>query len=91
VAIGRLTTLCGYWGRPLLGQKSNAASRSGFGRGPNAEYCRANLEPSSMPVVLQVVDQIAKTASEEPQERFLAAETGRIIWNRDIPQTRAAS
>lgn len=33
--------------------------------------CRAGLEPNSVPVVLQVVEAIPKTASEKPQERFL--------------------
>jgi crotonobetaine/carnitine-CoA ligase len=33
--------------------------------------CRAGLEPNSVPSYLQVVDEIPKTASEKPQERFL--------------------
>jgi crotonobetaine/carnitine-CoA ligase len=33
--------------------------------------CRAKLEPNFVPSYLQVVDQIPKTASEKPQERFL--------------------
>lgn len=33
--------------------------------------CRASLEPNVVPTYLQVVDQIPKTASEKPQERFL--------------------
>jgi len=36
--------------------------------------CRAALEPNVVPSYLQVVDEIPKTASEKPQERFLAAE-----------------
>jgi crotonobetaine/carnitine-CoA ligase len=33
--------------------------------------CRAELEPNFVPSWLQVVDEIPKTASEKPQERFL--------------------
>jgi crotonobetaine/carnitine-CoA ligase len=33
--------------------------------------CRAGLEPNFVPTYLQVVDEIPKTASEKPQERFL--------------------
>jgi carnitine-CoA ligase len=33
--------------------------------------CRAGLEPNSVPSYLQVVEEIPKTASEKPQERFL--------------------
>lgn len=35
--------------------------------------CRAGLEPNFVPTYLQVVDEIPKTASEKPQERFLAS------------------
>ena len=35
------------------------------------EACRAGLEPNFVPTYLQVVDEIPKTASEKPQERFL--------------------
>ena len=46
---------------------------------PGAEFsaacvfaaCRAGLEPNFVPSYLQVVDEIPKTASEKPQERFL--------------------
>jgi len=34
-------------------------------------HCRLGLEPNSVPSHLQVVDEIPKTASEKPQERFL--------------------
>ena len=34
--------------------------------------CRAGLEANSVPGFLQLVDEIPKTASEKPQERFLA-------------------
>ena len=34
-------------------------------------HCRAGLEPNFVPSYLQVVDEIPKTASEKPQERFL--------------------
>jgi carnitine-CoA ligase len=33
--------------------------------------CRNGLEPNFVPTYLQVVDEIPKTASEKPQERFL--------------------
>jgi len=33
--------------------------------------CRKGLEPNFVPTYLQVVDEIPKTASEKPQERFL--------------------
>jgi len=33
--------------------------------------CRQALDPASVPQYLQVVDEIPKTASEKPQERFL--------------------
>ncbi len=33
--------------------------------------CRKGLEPNFVPSYLQVVDEIPKTASEKPQERFL--------------------
>ena len=33
--------------------------------------CRDGLEPNFVPTYLQVVDEIPKTASEKPQERFL--------------------
>ncbi len=35
------------------------------------ETCRAGLESNFVPSYLQVVDEIPKTASEKPQERFL--------------------
>jgi crotonobetaine/carnitine-CoA ligase len=35
------------------------------------EACRAGLEPNFVPTYLQVVEEIPKTASEKPQERFL--------------------
>lgn len=34
-------------------------------------WCRARLEPSHVPVHVQIVDDIPKTASQKPQERFL--------------------
>jgi crotonobetaine/carnitine-CoA ligase len=36
--------------------------------------CRAKLEPNFVPTYLQIVDEIAKTASEKPQERILLAQ-----------------
>ena len=35
------------------------------------EHCRGGLESNFVPTYLQVVDEIPKTASEKPQERFL--------------------
>jgi crotonobetaine/carnitine-CoA ligase len=35
------------------------------------EHCRAGLEGNFVPSYLQIVDEIPKTASEKPQERFL--------------------
>ena len=35
------------------------------------EHCRKGLEPNFVPSWLQLVDEIPKTASEKPQERFL--------------------
>jgi crotonobetaine/carnitine-CoA ligase len=35
------------------------------------QACRAGLEANFVPSYLQVVDEIPKTASEKPQERFL--------------------
>jgi crotonobetaine/carnitine-CoA ligase len=44
-------------------------------------HCRAGLEPNSVPVVLQVVASIPKTASEKPQERFLLKDlTAGVGW-----------
>ncbi len=34
-------------------------------------YCRKELEPNFVPSYLQVVEEIPKTASEKPQQRFL--------------------
>ncbi|MGB0211609.1 AMP-binding protein [Algiphilus sp.] len=33
-------------------------------------HCRATLEPNFVPTYIQVMDEIPKTASEKPQERF---------------------
>jgi crotonobetaine/carnitine-CoA ligase len=40
---------------------------------PSAVFarCRAELEPNFVPSLLQIVDEIPKTASEKPQDRFL--------------------
>ena len=46
-------------------------------------WCREKLEPNSVPSFLQVVDEIPKTASEKPQERFLIEALGRAdaqVW-----------
>lgn len=34
-------------------------------------HCRQTLEPNSVPTFIQIIDEIPKTASEKPQERFL--------------------
>lgn len=45
------------------------------------QHCRAGLELNSVPVVLQVVESIPKTASEKPQERFLLKDlTAGVGW-----------
>ena len=54
---------------------------------PNSVFahCRARLEPNFVPSYLQVVDEIPKTASEKPQERFLleAFAKGGTIFEND--------
>lgn len=42
-----------------------------FDRSELLNYCRQNLQSNDIPSYLQIVDQIPKTASEKPQERFL--------------------
>jgi crotonobetaine/carnitine-CoA ligase len=42
-----------------------------FDPGAVFDRCRRGLEPNFVPSYLQVVDEIPKTASEKPQERFL--------------------
>ncbi len=44
---------------------------AGFSPASVFSACRAGLEPNFVPTYLQVVDEIPKTASEKPQERFL--------------------
>jgi crotonobetaine/carnitine-CoA ligase len=44
---------------------------AGFSPASVFEACRAGLESNFVPSYLQVVDEIPKTASEKPQERFL--------------------
>ena len=46
-------------------------SRATFDAADVFRWCRARLETSFVPSYLQVVDEIPKTASEKPQERFL--------------------
>lgn len=43
----------------------------GFSPASVFEACRKSLESNFVPTYLQVVDEIPKTASEKPQERFL--------------------
>jgi crotonobetaine/carnitine-CoA ligase len=45
--------------------------REGFDAADVFRLCRANLETNFVPSYLQIVDEIPKTASEKPQERFL--------------------
>lgn len=45
--------------------------RSDFDAGAIFAKCRADMEGNFVPSYLQVVDEIPKTASEKPQERFL--------------------
>jgi crotonobetaine/carnitine-CoA ligase len=46
-------------------------------------WCRARLEANFVPSYLQIVDEIPKTASEKPQERFLleafAPDAGNVV------------
>ncbi|MBW2275243.1 MAG: AMP-binding protein [Deltaproteobacteria bacterium] len=50
------------------------ANRANFSAGALFARCREGLESNFVPSYLQVVDEIPKTASEKPQERFLLAE-----------------
>ena len=56
------------------------------------KHCRTQLEPNFVPGLFQVVNEIPKTASEKPQERFLIdmlrSEPERIFH---IPAQRRAS
>ena len=47
------------------------ASAASFDAAAIFDACRRALDPASVPQYLQVVDEIPKTASEKPQERFL--------------------
>ena len=47
------------------------ARRAAFDPAAIFAACRKGLEPNFVPTYLQVVDEIPKTASEKPQERFL--------------------
>lgn len=62
---------------------------------PEAVYreCREKLEANSVPSYLQIVDEIPKTASEKPQERFLRdmfAPTAPNVVSADKPHHRHA-
>ena len=46
-------------------------SRANFDAADVFRWCRTRLESSFVPTYLQVLDEIPKTASEKPQERFL--------------------
>jgi crotonobetaine/carnitine-CoA ligase len=56
---------------------------AGFDPADLIAHCRRKLESNCVPSFLQIVPAIAKTASEKPQERFLAADLaagkGRVI------------
>lgn len=56
-------------------------------------HCRRGLEANAVPSWLQIVDEIPKTASEKPQERFLLerfAPDAPGVWSEAAPR-RAAS
>ena len=48
-----------------------AGSRASFAAAEVFQLCRQELEANFVPSFLQLVDEIPKTASEKPQERFL--------------------
>ncbi|MCB1631473.1 MAG: AMP-binding protein [Pseudomonadales bacterium] len=48
-----------------------ARDRASFDPQAVFAHCRAGLEPNFVPGYLQLLDEIPKTASEKPQERFL--------------------
>ena len=48
-----------------------ARERASFDPQAVFAHCRAGLEPNFVPCYLQLLDEIPKTASEKPQERFL--------------------
>ncbi len=50
------------------------SDRAGFSAAALFATCREGLESNFVPSYLQVVDEIPKTASEKPQERFLLAD-----------------
>ena len=47
------------------------ASAADFDPADVFRHCRATLESNFVPSYLQIVEEIPKTASEKPQERFL--------------------
>ena len=55
------------------------------------EGCRRSLEPNMVPTYLQVVEEIPKTASEKPQERFLLEMFDPDAGNVVVEQPRARS
>ncbi len=60
--------------------------REGFDARALFKLCRAKLEANFVPSYVQVLDQIPKTASEKPQDRFLIevfeAEPARVFTER---------
>jgi crotonobetaine/carnitine-CoA ligase len=52
-------------------------------------YCREKLEPNFVPAFLQVLDEIPKTASEKPQDRFLIEALHRDL--AEVYKQRAAA
>lgn len=68
--------------------------RPGVGVDPGSifTHCRRGLEANAVPSWLQIVDEIPKTASEKPQERFLLehfAPDATGVWSET--STRAAA
>jgi crotonobetaine/carnitine-CoA ligase len=57
------------------------ADAATFSAGEVFKACRHALEANFVPSYLQVVDEIPKTASEKPQERFLLADFARDAAN----------
>ena len=54
-----------------MASTASAVSFEGFHPDEVFQSCRANLEANFVPTYLQLLEEIPKTASEKPQERFL--------------------
>ncbi len=57
--------------KDVVAEESVARTGQEFDAAAVFAHCRAGLEPNFVPGYLQLVDEIPKTASEKPQERFL--------------------